>query len=114
MTRIALAALLLPLAAAASDVSIRNTSGAFQVTGWKAAAEPASGWSSIFSVYAGLGDVPAMLGSYAVERATLTFRPRWPLGPGMRVRAVFHRPGDAPVEAVFETAKAAGGPATRI
>src|ERR1700683_1240173 len=99
MTQIALAALLLQLAAAAAGVSIRATAGAFQVTGWKASAELAAGWSSVFQVYAGAGDVPAMLGSYTVESAVLTFRPRWPLTPGMHLRAVLHLPGEAPVEA---------------
>lgn len=117
MTRIALAAVLLPLAAAAADISIRTSGGAFQVIGWKAVAEPATGWNSVFSVYAGPGDVPAMLGSYAVEGTVLTFRPRWPVAAGMHVRAVFHAPEGALVEAAFDTAKAstaAGAVATRI
>jgi hypothetical protein len=114
MTRIALAALLLPLAAAAADISIRSSGGAFQVIGWKAAAEPADGWSSIFSVYADKGEVPAMFGSYAVEGAVLSFRPRWPLSPGMHVRAVFHPREGPPVEAAFDIPKAAIGAATRV
>jgi len=113
--RIGLAALLLPLTAgAAADVSIRAADGAFQVTGWKASLEPSAGWSSVFSVYAGLADMPAMLGSYTVEGAVLTFRPRWPVAPGMHVRAVFHLPGLAPVEATFDTPARAAAAATRI
>jgi hypothetical protein len=113
-TKIVLAALLLPLAAAAAAVSIHATDGDFQVIGWRASAEPAAGWSSVFQVYAGAGDIPAMLGSYTVEGAVLTFRPRWPLTPGMHVRAVFHLPGEAAVEAVFDTPKSAPTAATRI
>jgi hypothetical protein len=114
MTRFAVAALLLPLAAAAADISIETTGAAFQVSGWKASAEPAAGWSSVFQVYAGAGDIPAMLGSYTVDGAVLTFRPRWPLTPGMHVRAVFHLPGEAPVEAAFDTPKSAPAAATRV
>ena len=51
-----------------------------------------------------------MLGSYAVERGALVFRPRFPVSA--RVRAVFRAPGAAPVEAVFDAAKpAAAAPA---
>src|ERR1700677_4807878 len=113
-TSIALAGLLLSLAAAAAGVSIHATDGNFQVTGWKASAEPAAGWSSVFQVYAGGGDIPAMLGSYTVEVTVLTFRRRWPLTPGMHVRAVFHLPGEAAVEAAFDTPKSAPAAATRI
>jgi hypothetical protein len=119
MTRISLTALLLlyPHAAAAA-ISITSIGGAFQVSGWKASAEPAAGWNSIFSVYAGVGDVPAMLGSYTVEpdhgAPVLTFHPRWPIAPGMHVRAVFHLPGEAPVEASFDTPKAATATAARV
>src|SRR5580704_15654865 len=115
LARIAIAALLLALPAAAADIVIRFTGEAFQVTGWKASAEPAAGWNSIFSVYAGSGDVPAMLGLYSVEDGVLNFRPRWPIAPGMHVSAAFHPPGGpAPVEAVFDTPKSAPGAVTRI
>src|SRR6204780_3764022 len=114
MTRFAVAALLLPLAAAAGGIFIKKTRGGFQGTGWGGFAAPAAGWSSVFQVYAGAGNIPAMLGSYTVEGAVLTFRPRWPLTPGMHVRAVFHLPGEAPVEAAFDTPKSAPAAATRI
>jgi hypothetical protein len=113
MIRIALAAFLLPLVAAAG-ISITFAGGAFQVNDWKASAEPAAGWNSVFSVYAGSGDVPAMLGTYTVEGAVLTFRPRWPLAPGMHVRAVFHLPDQPAVESAFDTPKAAASSTTRV
>jgi hypothetical protein len=113
MIRIALAALLLPLAAAAA-ISITFSGGAFQVMGWKASAEPAAGWNSIFSVYAGSEGVPAMLGTYTVEGGALTFRPRWPVAPGLHVRAFFHVPGQAPVEAAFDTPRSRPAAATRV
>jgi len=114
MRRIALAALLMSLAAAAADISIQASGGAFQVTGWKASAEPASGWSSVFAVYAGEGDVPPVLGSYTVEGGVLTFRPRWPLSPGMHVRVVLRAPDAPQVEAAFDIPKAAAAATTRV
>jgi hypothetical protein len=111
----ATAALLLALPAAADGIDIRFTGEAFQVIGWKASAEPAAGWNSLFSVYAGAGDLPAMLGSYSVEDGVLTFRPRWPISPGMHVSAAFHPPGGlATVGAVFDTPKSAPAAVTRI
>ncbi len=89
--RAAIAALLsLGLIAASPNISIRFENGAFQVTGWQASAHaPAKGWSSVFAVYAGTGDVPALLGSYAVEGGELVFHPMWPIAPGVHYRAVF-------------------------
>lgn len=114
MIRSALAALLLLPAAAAAGIQIQMTGGAFQVTGWSAAAEPAEGWASIFAVYAGGNDSPPMLGSYSVTRGALVFRPQWPIAAGLHLRAVFHPSGIAPVEAGFDTPKAAPAVATRI
>src|SRR5438105_4232879 len=87
--------------------------GGFRVSGWTAAAPPSDGWESIFPVYAGTGDVP-MLGSYAVENGALIFSPRFPMSAGVRARAVFHAPGIAPVEAVFDSPKAAPTASTRV
>jgi hypothetical protein len=80
-------AALLPLVCAAQ--SIRMEGGAFRVDGWQAGAEPSGGWASLFRIYAGSGDVPPIAGAYSVENGALTFRPRYPLGAGMKVRAVF-------------------------
>ncbi|HZJ33777.1 MAG TPA: hypothetical protein VFD21_19530, partial [Vicinamibacterales bacterium] len=80
--------------ARAQTVSIQLDAGAFRVTGWPApATPPAGGWASVFSVYAGTADAPAMLGSYAIEGGTLLFRPRYPLAAGVQYRAVFRQPG---------------------
>jgi hypothetical protein len=89
--------------------------GVFRVTGWQAGAPPPAGWSAVFTVYASAGDVPPLLGSYQVEDGTLSFRPRFPLSGGMHVRAVFHAPGEAAVEAAFDIAKGpAPVPSTRV
>jgi hypothetical protein len=50
-------------------------------------------WSELFAVYvvpgAGKERGPALAGSYRVEGDVLRFRPRFPLVPGVRYRAVF-------------------------
>jgi hypothetical protein len=106
--RTAIVALLLTSSfAAAETVSIRMEAGGFRVAGWNPGSRvPSGGWSSIFAVYAGEGDAPAMLGAYKVENGSLVFRPRFPLTAGIRARAVFHSPQGPAVEAVFEIAKA--------
>ena len=96
---------LVPLICAAQSVSMEG--GAFRASGWQLTPEPASGWSSIFSVYAGPDGVPPLAGDYGIEQGALIFRPRYPLAPGMRVRAVF-----LSKEFEFETEKAAPSPNT--
>lgn len=100
-------AVLLPLVCAAQ--SIRMEGGAFRVDGWQPGPEPAAGWSSLFRVYAGAGDVPPIAGAYSVESGALTFRPRYPLGAGMKVRAVFESK-----ETAFELPKAAPPPSRTL
>jgi hypothetical protein len=91
----------------AGDAAIHMDGGVFRVTGWTPGAEPAGGWSPVFSVYAGEGDVPPMVGTYGVESGGLVFRPRFPVAPGMHVRAVFHAPGGEALEAGFAVPKGA-------
>src|SRR5580700_7229258 len=92
---------------AAQQAAIRMEGGVFRVTGWQATTEPRDGWSSVFAVYAGDGDVPPLLGQYSVENGSLTFRPRFTLAPGLHVRAVFRVPGQAVIENKFDLPKAA-------
>lgn len=89
--------------------AIQWSGGEFRITGWEAAAEPPAGWSSVFSVYAGAAgtDNPPLIGTYRVEGAALSFRPRFPLSPGMHLRAVFQPPDGAPIESVFDIPAAA-------
>jgi hypothetical protein len=96
------AALCLSAAAAPQPYSIQLQDGAFRVAGWRASSVPAKGWTSVFAVYAGPGDVPALLGSYAVESGVLVFHPAFPLSPGVHYRAIFHPPGGAAVESTFD------------
>jgi hypothetical protein len=93
-----LAALLLPLVAAAASVSIQLDNGDFKLSGYTISAEPAKGWASIFTVSVDGQDTPPMFGSYSAENGVLTFHPRLPLRAGMLYRALFMPPGG---EAVF-------------
>jgi hypothetical protein len=104
--------LLLPLVALAQTPTIVMENGAFRVDGYQAPTPPRNGWSSIFSVYAGDGDVPPLLGTYSVSAGSVTFTPRFPITPGIHLRAIFQAPGKAPVEAAFEIPKAEAPSAT--
>jgi len=101
--RIGTVVLALAMTVTAQDVSIRQDGGTYHAVGWTSGSqEPPGGWPSVFAVYAGEGDVPPMLGSYSVQGAILVFRPRYPVAPGLRVRAVF-RPSSGPaVQTYFE------------
>lgn len=95
--------------------AIQFEGGVFRVTGWEAGAEPPAGWPSFFSVYAGPAgavDLPPLLGAYSVEAAALVFRPRFPLSPGIHVRAVFQPPDGPAVESVFDIPAAVPVPST--
>jgi hypothetical protein len=108
----AAAFLLLGGIAAAQSVSIQFEDGAFKVVGWNASSAPPE---SVFHVYIGAGDdVPAMLGSYAVENNALVFHPRFPLTAGAKYRAVFEAPGSPKVEATFDGPKKETNPETRV
>jgi hypothetical protein len=103
-----LAAACISLQAAAS-VSVVMEDGVFVVRGWTPPAEPAGGWQSVFTVYAGTGDVPPLLGEYDVRSGFLQFHPRYPLSPGLRLRAVFRGS-----ETSFEIPRAKLTPTTRV
>ncbi|HYP06246.1 MAG TPA: hypothetical protein VER03_08405, partial [Bryobacteraceae bacterium] len=88
---------------AAVPVSVQLQNGVFVVQGWTApSAPPSGGWPKLLSVYAGSGsDVPALTGEYKVTGGVLSFKPRYPLGGGLRVRVVFRG-----VESFFEIPEA--------
>ena len=93
--------------ASAQNVSIVKEGEAYKLAGWAGVSkEPSHGWSSVFAVYAGEGDVPPMLGSYTVDHGALIFRPKYTPSPGIRIRAVFRTPGGSPVEARFQESTA--------
>jgi len=64
---IAVILIFLGMTAAAQSISIQFEGGVFKVGGWKApTAAPSRGWPSVFTIYAGTGDVPPLLGTYSV------------------------------------------------
>jgi hypothetical protein len=107
---------LLGIAAIAESISIQLEGGAFRVAGWAPPQkEPAKGWASIFAVYTGSGDVPPLAGSYAIERGSLVFRPRFPFSDGVQYRAIFRRPGGTDlVEKIFSGPRRPTVPTARV
>jgi hypothetical protein len=107
---------LLPvLLAAASAQEIRLEGGRFLVAGWNApAVPPTAGWSSILHVHAGAAGSPPMLGSYSVDQGALSFRPRFPISPGLAVVAILEVPGSARIERTFAIPRASPTTATRV
>ena len=102
-------------AAEPQSISIQLEGGAFRVSGWTPPrTPPAKGWGEVFAVFAGAGNVPPMLGSYAVENGMLVFHPAFPPAAGVRYRAVFHAPGGAPVERTFDGPPKETKPSTRV
>jgi hypothetical protein len=102
--------LLAALTCAAQDAAVRLEGGVFRVA-WSAG-EPAAGWNSVLAVFAGKGDVPPLVGNYAVASGTLTFTPQYPLAPGIHLRAVFHPATGAAIQTTFDLPKAAPRPST--
>lgn len=100
---VAAAAFLWSTAGSAQTTRIQLESGAFKVAGWTPPrTPPVKGWPSILVIYTGPGDVPPLMGTYSVEDGSLVFRPRFPLAPGVRYRAVFRVPGGTPIEQIFD------------
>jgi len=85
---------------------IRFENGQFMVPG---SSEPGD-----FSVYAGSGDVPPVMGTYSQEGGSLVFRPRFALTPGLIVRAVLKLPGKPPVESTFKIPASNIAASTRV
>jgi hypothetical protein len=101
--------LALGMTAGAQAVSLQLDGSTFRVIGWKPpASPPAAGWPSVLAIYAGSGDIPPLLGSYAIENGTLVFRATYPIMSGVRYRAVFRPPAGAALEKIFD------GPARRV
>src|SRR5215831_563833 len=94
--------LFMGVTAAAQSPSIQFEAGLFKVIGLKVLTEPSAGWPSVLTVYAGVGDVPPMLGTYRVEQGALTFHPSFPIAAGVRYRVVLRLPGAAPMEKFFD------------
>jgi len=63
-------ALLLIAMVSSAGQTIQLANGVFKVAGWRADGSRKD-WPAVFSVYAGPGDVPAMLGNYTIEAGVL-------------------------------------------
>lgn len=89
---------------------------AIRVVEWDASRSDPAAWPNLLAIYVEphASSSPAMLGEYALEGIELVFRPRFPLRPGVRYRAVFRPPGGATVEKVFEIPKRARVPTTFV
>lgn len=96
-----------PLPAARAEIVLDATGGLhFRVTGLPArqgsAASWVERWREQFRVYVDNGrtaasqapELPPLLGSYHAEDGVLVFRPRFPLQPGLRYRAVLGKSGE--------------------
>ena len=103
------------MTAISQSVSIQFENGLFKVTGWKVPSSPPSaGWASVFVVYTGTGDVPPLLGNYAIDSGALVFHPTFPISAGVKYRAVFHPPGMPIVEKIFNGPARDTTPSTRV
>jgi hypothetical protein len=83
----------LGMTAAAQSVSIQLDNGVFSVTGASA---------GTLTIYAGTGDVPPLAGTASTEHGAIVFRPKYPIAPGVRYRAVFQPRTGAAIEKTFD------------
>jgi hypothetical protein len=104
---------LVAMAASAQGISIQLESGVLKFIGWKPPSAPQN-WSSIFTVYAGSGDVPALSGSYAVENGILVFHPRYPIEAGVQYRTIFQPAGGSKITKTFDGPPRDKTPAARV
>lgn len=104
------------ITAIAQSASIEFENGVFKVARWIAPSSvPASGWPSVFIIYAGSGDVPALAGTYAVKGGQLEFHPTYPVAPGVKYRAIFRPPGGGvAVEKTFDGPRRDVTPSARV
>ncbi len=99
----------------AQTPSVRLDGGVFRVTGWTPLAlPPPGGWAAVFTVRTGGDAAPALLGTYAIDRGELVFRPRFPISPAVRYRVVFHPPGRAAIETTIAAPERNGTPVARV
>jgi len=110
--KLALAALLLPLAVLSASVSIQYENGVFRVVGMTFRPEQASAEASGFAVHTE-GSADPLFGTYTVENGQLTFRPRFPLSPDVTYVAAFGG-SDPAAGLVLPASKRANAPATRV
>ena len=92
---------MLLVAACTQPPDVAYDGASFRAEGWRGP-EPAGGWDEVLAVYAGSDPAaPAMLGDYRRRGGTIVFMPRYPPAPGLKLRAVYRPPGEAPMERLF-------------
>jgi hypothetical protein len=112
LARLALAALLLPLAGAAASVSIQYDNGVFRVVGETFRSDQASAEASGLVVHIEGSAIP-LFGTYSVENGQLSFRPRFPLSPDLTYVAALGS-GEAGSALVLPAHKQTAAPTTRV
>ncbi len=101
--------------AIAQAPSLHLENGVFRVTGWTPPAlPPGGGWASVLVVRTGDDTAPALLGTYAIDKGELVFRPRFPISPDVRYRVVFHPPGGTVVTTTIAAPQRAASSAARV
>lgn len=75
---------------------------------------PPDGWPPILVIYAGRGDVPALLGRYSIDHGQLVFHPSYPIAAGVTYRVVFHPPGGAAISTTIAGPARNATPAARV
>ncbi|MGH9672455.1 MAG: Ig-like domain-containing protein [Bryobacteraceae bacterium] len=112
MVQVFLLAAALCLTAEERPAITLGSDGAFRVGGLSALPPPVQ-LPDLFQVTAGaIDDAPQMLGTHSIEAGVVVFRPRFPLQPGVRYRAVYRSP--SPVTAEFTIPKKDTAPATSV
>jgi hypothetical protein len=117
MTRLAALALVFALEATAiaQAPSVRLDGGVFRVVNWTPPAlPPPGGWASVLAIYAGRGNVPALLGAHAIDHGQLIFRPAYPIAAGVQYRVVLHPPGGAAIETTIASPAKDLAPSARV
>jgi hypothetical protein len=102
---LAVVTLALSVAAAAQSVSLQLDGNIFKAVGASAGK---------LTVYAGVGDVPPLAGTTAVEKGAVVFRPAFPIAPGVRYRVVFTAPNGTTSERTFDGPTRATTPVARV
>lgn len=105
-TRLATIALVLALGttAIAQAPEVRLDGQIFRVVNWTPPAlPPPGGWAAVLTIYAGRGNVPALLGAYSIDKGQLIFRPAYPIAAGVQYRVVLHPPGGVARETTIAT-----------
>jgi hypothetical protein len=102
------------LALLAGAASAAHSGPRITLEGGVVRVQPAAAAATLEVFVDGPGALPALMGATAREGDALVFRPAFPLQPGLRYRAVYGAPGQAPRTQLLEIPAAPAGPATTL